>query len=136
MTKVAVLVRFVFKSLRSWPIPDFSQNSSQITTLHILQQDLRNLRTQLRLHSKWKKTVLIIPLLASEYRDPANLPVFQNILRQLKRITYVSSIIFGLDMANQEDALDLRDLIKSNEIKKTLYHSRPLYVYLSLSGRP
>ena len=120
MTKVEVFVRFVTISLRSGPIPDFSQNSSQITTFHILQQEIRNLRAELRLHSKWKKTVLIIPLLASEYRVPTNLPVFQNILRQLRRITYVSSIIFGLDKATEEDALALRDLIRSYEIKNYL----------------
>ena len=78
------------------------------------------MRSQLRLHSKWKKTVLIIPLLASEYTDPANLPVFQNILRQLRGVTYVSSIIFGLDKGTEEDAFALRDLIKSYGIRNSL----------------
>jgi len=55
------------------------------------------LRNQLRLHSKWKKTVLILPLLASEFTDPENQSVFQNILKQLKNVTYLSTIIFGLD---------------------------------------
>ncbi len=78
------------------------------------------MKSQLRLHSKWKKTVLIIPALASEYTDPANLPVFQNLLRQLKNITYLSSIIFGLDRATEEDAFQLRDMLKSSGIKNSL----------------
>ncbi|MCD6295086.1 MAG: hypothetical protein J7M20_09265 [Deltaproteobacteria bacterium] len=69
------------------------------------------------LHSRWKKTVLILPLLASEYTDPANHPVFENILGQLKDITYVSEIIFGLDRATEEEALLLRDLINNSGIR-------------------
>ncbi|MDY6972874.1 MAG: hypothetical protein SV775_11145 [Thermodesulfobacteriota bacterium] len=63
---------------------------------------------------------MIIPLLASEYTDPGNLPIFQNILRQLKSITYVSRFIFGLDKATEKDALVLRDLIRSSGIKNHL----------------
>ena len=85
-----------------------------------MQQDRKSLRPQLRLHSKWKKTVLIIPLLASEYTDPVNRPVFENILRQLKGVTYVSSIIFGLDQATEKDALLLKDMIKSAGLKNHL----------------
>ncbi len=99
---------------------DFSQSSGRITTFHILQQDRKHLRTQLRLHSKWKKTALIIPLLASEYTDQANLPVLQNILKQLKNVTYLSTIIFGLDQATEEDAFFLKDLISSSGIKNYL----------------
>ena len=43
---------------------DFSQKAGRITTFHILKQDRKHQRSQLRLHSKWKKTILIIPLLA------------------------------------------------------------------------
>ena len=74
----------------------------------------------MRLHSKWKKTVLIIPLLASEFSDPENLPVFENILKQLKDITYLSRIIFGLDKATEREAFQLRDLITKNKIKNYL----------------
>ncbi len=101
-------------------ISDFSQNSGQITTFHILRQDRKHLKAQLRLHSKWKKTVLVVPLLATEYTDPANLVTFQRILKQLKDVTYVSKIIFGLDQANQEDAFVLKGLIESHDIKNYL----------------
>ena len=99
---------------------DFSQNRSRITTFHILDQDRRYLRNQLRLYSRWKKTVLIVPTLASEFTDPANLPVFENILRQLRDIKYLSSIIFGLDGATEEEAFLLRDLVKRYGLKNYL----------------
>lgn len=101
-------------------ISDFSQHSGRITTFHILRQDRKHLLSQLRLHSKWKKTVLVIPLLASEYTDPANHPVFANILRQLKDVTYLATIIFGLDRASEREAFELRDLIKGAGIRNYL----------------
>ncbi len=91
---------------------DFSQKSASITTFHILHDDPKHLRNQIRLHSRWKKTVLVIPLLASEYTDPANLPVFENILKQLRDVNYLSTIIFGLDRATEAEAFRLRDLIQ------------------------
>ena len=78
------------------------------------------MRSQLRLHSKWKKTVLIIPLLASEYTDPENLPVFENILKQLRDISYLSRVIFGLDGATEEEAFQLRDLIAKYRFRNHL----------------
>jgi len=74
----------------------------------------------LRLHSKWKKTVLIIPLLASEYTDSANYPVFENILKQLKSVRYISQVIFGLDKASEEEALRLRKLINNHGLRNCL----------------
>ena len=76
--------------------------------------------SQLRLHSKWKKTVLVIPLLASEYMDSTNRPVFDNILRQLKDVTYLATIIFGLDRASEQEAFQLRDLIRTAGIRNYL----------------
>jgi glucosyl-3-phosphoglycerate synthase len=78
------------------------------------------LRSQLRVHSRWKKTVLVVPCLASEYTDPSNIPVFRNIPRQLRNIPYLSSIIFGLDRATEEDAFRLRDLLRAAKIKNYL----------------
>ena len=90
------------------------------TTFHILRDDPKHLRTQIRLHSRWKKTVLVIPLLASEYTDPANLPVFQNILKQLKDVNYLSTIILGLDRATEAEAFRLRDLVRDFGIRHYL----------------
>jgi glucosyl-3-phosphoglycerate synthase len=63
---------------------------------------------------------LIIPLLASEFTDSSNLPVFENILRQLKDATYLSQIIFGLDGASEADAFLLQKLIQKYGIKNSL----------------
>jgi len=99
---------------------DFSQNQSRITTFHVLQQDRRQLRSQLKLYSKWKKTVLIIPTLASEFTHPENLPVFENILKQLRAMAYISQIIFGLDGASEDEARFLKDLIGKHGIRNGL----------------
>lgn len=64
--------------------------------------------------------MLVIPLLASEYTQPSNLVTFQRILRQLKDVTYVSKIIFGLDKATEEEAFVLKNLIESYEIRNYL----------------
>ena len=63
---------------------------------------------------------MIIPLLASEYTDPENRPVFENILRHLSDVPYLSHIIFGLDRASQEEAFMLKDLIKRFNIRNSL----------------
>ncbi len=93
-------------------VTDFSQQSLRITTFHILSKEKKHLKTQLRLHSKWKKTVLILPVLATEYTDPENRKVFKNILKQLREVTYLSNIIIGLDRATEKEAFLLRDLLK------------------------
>ncbi len=64
--------------------------------------------------------MLIIPLLASEYTDPNNLPVFNNILKQLKDVSYISRIIFGLDKASEKEALLLKSLINKYKIRNYL----------------
>ena len=64
--------------------------------------------------------MLIIPCLASEFTDQNNLPVFENILKQLRDITYLSHIIFGLDRASEDEAFQLRGLIKKYGIKNYL----------------
>lgn len=63
---------------------------------------------------------MIIPCLASEFSTPRNLPVFENILRQLKDVTYLSQIIFGLDQASEDEVLQLNDLIRHYKIRNHL----------------
>lgn len=63
---------------------------------------------------------MIIPLLASEFTDPNNFNVFENILKQLKDVTYLSQIILGLDRATEEEAFRLRDLLKKYGIRNHL----------------
>ena len=63
---------------------------------------------------------MIIPLLASEFTDPNNFPVFENILKQLRDITYLSRIIFGLDRATEEEAHMFKGLLKRYGIRNHL----------------
>ncbi len=59
-------------------------------------------------------------MLATEYTNPANRPVFENILKRLRDVRYLSNIIFGLDRASEDDAFLLRDLISSMGLKNCI----------------
>lgn len=59
-------------------------------------------------------------MLASEFSEPELQPVFENILKQLKDVPYLSEIIFGLDRATEDEAVLLRELIEENKIKNYL----------------
>ena len=66
--------------------------------------------------------------------------MFQNILRQLKDVTYVSHTIFGLDRASEQEAFMLRDMIKEYGIRNHLiqWNDGPgfsnIYVQLNDAG--
>jgi glucosyl-3-phosphoglycerate synthase len=97
---------------------EISQNIKDITTFQILlKQDRNKIKKSLWSHSRAKRPVLIIPLLASEYMESDNLPVFKNILSHISPIRYLYKIIFGLDRATEEEAFILRDLIKKHRVK-------------------
>ncbi|MBW2559027.1 MAG: hypothetical protein JRD69_09405 [Deltaproteobacteria bacterium] len=64
-----------------------------------------------------KKAVLVIPALATEFTDPENRPVFINILKQIKRASYLNKIIFGLDAATDSEVLELTALLKEYRIR-------------------
>ena len=99
---------------------NFSQKHTKITTFYLLQKTNPTLKSELRHYSKWKKAVLIVPLLASEFADPHNRPVFENILKQLRSVSFLSRIIFGLDQASEDDARDLADLLTQYKIRNCL----------------
>jgi glucosyl-3-phosphoglycerate synthase len=63
---------------------------------------------------------LVIPLLASEFTEPENRPVLDNILKQLKDTSYLSQIIFGLDRASEAEAFLLSDMIKKYGLRNHL----------------
>jgi len=71
-------------------------------------------------YSRWKKAVLIIPLLASEFTDPDNRPVFENIVSQLSEISYLSQIIFGLDRASTDEACELATILNKYKVQNYL----------------
>jgi glucosyl-3-phosphoglycerate synthase len=90
---------------------NFAQKHTKISTLYLLSDENPNMELELIHHSKWKKAVLIIPLLASEYTLDENRPVFENIAGQLSNATYLSQIIFGLDQATTDDARELAKIL-------------------------
>ncbi len=95
----------------------FAQKNTKITTLHLLNKDLQDLRPRLRSASRGKRTVLVVPTLVTEFTLQENKPVFLNILKQLSKISYLYRIIFGLDKATDEEALELAGLMKKYKIK-------------------
>jgi len=119
---------------------NFAQNHTKVTAFYLLAKSNPTLKSELRHHSKWKKAVLVVPLLASEYTDTANRPVFDNILKQLHSASYLSRIIFGLDQAETEDVHELARLLNRYELKNCLiqYNDGPgfsgIYDQLSEAG--
>ncbi len=99
---------------------NFAQKHTKIATFYLLTKSNPHLKSELRHHSKWKKAVLVMPLLASEYMDPENRPVFENILRQLRSASYLSRIILGLDQADTDDVRELARLLDRYELKNCL----------------
>lgn len=118
----------------------FAQKHTKITTFSLLGPYPTDMKKQLRFHSKWKKAVLVVPLLASEFTEEENLPVFENIVRRLAEVKYLSHIIFGLDAATDEQAKMLTDILKSYGLKNYLVqHNRghgfsSIYEKLSQAG--
>jgi glucosyl-3-phosphoglycerate synthase len=83
-------------------MPSFAQTHSRVTTYYLLQEE-RSILDRLVLTARWKKPVLIVPALATEYMLPENRPVFENIVRQLAEAEYLAHVIFGLDGASEKD---------------------------------
>lgn len=98
---------------------EYSQKSTKITNIYQLS-DQTNLLDTLTQHSHWKKPVLIIPSLASEFNNPENRPVFENMLRELAGATYLSNIVIGLDGGTREDVELLEQMIEDIGLQKAL----------------
>jgi glucosyl-3-phosphoglycerate synthase len=98
----------------------FAQKHTKITSFYLLDQRPAEMRKNLQFHSRWKKAVLVVPLLATEFTDPENLPVFQNIVEHLAQVEYLSHIIFGLDGASDSEAEVLADILKSQGLQEFL----------------
>ena len=92
-------------------MPSFAQTHARVTTYYQLQENV-DLQEQLMAAARWKKPVLIIPALATEFTEPENLPVFENIIEQLAKCRYLAHVIFGLDQATQDEVSYCIDLLK------------------------
>lgn len=82
----------------------------------LVDQDRGQLAAKLKQNAGMNTPILIVPLLASEYTLPENLPIFENILRNLSRAEYLDKIIFGLDRATDSEMLLLKELIEKHRI--------------------
>jgi glucosyl-3-phosphoglycerate synthase len=101
-------------------MPNFSQQSTTITTFHILNSDSAHLQRRLRARAPQHKAMLVVPCLATEFADADNLPVFRNILEQLAQIDYLERIVFGLDQATPDDVALLAKLLKEYKLHRAL----------------
>lgn len=93
-------------------MPNFSQQSVDITTLHILKQDSSHLHTRLLEKKDEHKAMVVIPCLATEFTEQHNRPIFKNILFHLSKINYLDKIVFGLDKATEAEMQQLALLLK------------------------
>jgi len=79
-------------------------------------------------------------MLASEFTDEENRPVFDNIIKHLKEVKYLSSIIFGLDNASDAEAKQLGEILRSCGLRNFLiqHNNGPgfsgIYARLSEAG--
>ena len=94
-------------------MPSFAQTHNRVTTYYLLQDQV-DLRERLIMHARWKKPVLIIPALASEFTHPENRPVFENMVAELAEAEYLAHIIFGLDGASEEDVHTCVEILNTN----------------------
>lgn len=99
---------------------NFAQKHTGISTLYLLGEDSNKMELELLNNSKWKKAILIIPLLATEFTLPENKPVFENIAMQLSGANYLSQIIFGLDKATEDEAAELAAILSNNNVQNYL----------------
>ncbi|WP_035274133.1 glycosyltransferase family protein [Desulfogranum japonicum] len=101
-------------------MPNFSQQSVDITTLHILNQDTQHLYSRLLKKQNEHKAIVVIPCLATEFTEEENRSVFTNILLHLCTIEYLHTIIFGLDGADESDMRQLESLIRGCGLRNAI----------------
>ncbi|MFZ3046148.1 MAG: hypothetical protein WA151_09560 [Desulfatirhabdiaceae bacterium] len=115
---------------------DRNPNVNEVVTFRILVDQDRNIyKKNLRQHAPYKKPVLIMPLLATEFTAEQNLPVFENILDQLTKVKYLYKIIFGLDAATESEAMMLRDLLFRFQIRDYVIQWNDGPVYADIYNR-
>jgi glucosyl-3-phosphoglycerate synthase len=100
---------------------EITRNFGLVTTFRILvEQERRQLAAKLKQYAGINKPILIVPLLASEYTLPENLPIFENILANLSRTGYLDRIIFGLDQATRSEMQFLQELVDKHRLHQAI----------------
>ena len=97
-------------------MPDFSQKHPKITTLPLLAKE-PDLLHSLEHHSRWKRPMLVIPSLASEFNQPETRPIFENIVEELSGASYLEKIIIGLDRATEADVERVREILHKHGVE-------------------
>ena len=95
---------------------NFAQKHTKLTTFYQMTPTT-DLHQQLVGHSRWKKPMLFIPSLATEFTDPNHRPVFENILHELRRAKYLDKIIIGVDQAKAEEIEMLRQILAEQGVR-------------------
>jgi len=95
---------------------NFAQKHTQLTTFYQMSRKT-DLYQQLVGHSRWKKPVLILPALATEFTDPENRPVFERIIHEVRRARYLAKIIIGVDQASEDDIQLLRKMLAAQGLR-------------------
>lgn len=96
-------------------MPSFAQTHNRVTTYYVLQ-DKQDILQQLVHAARWKKPVLIVPALASEFTNPEARPVFENIVAELAGAKYLAQVVFGLDQASEDDVRLLIEICQRHEM--------------------
>ncbi len=96
-------------------MPDYSQKHPKITTLPLLTEQSELLDALVRA-SRWKRPMLVVPSLASEYNRAETRPIFENIVRELRGASYLQRIVIGLDQATEADVALAREILLENGV--------------------
>lgn len=112
----------------------FAQKHTKLTTFHQMTAKT-DLHQQLVGHARWKKPVLIIPALATEFTDPDNRPVFENIIRELKRARYLDRIIIGVDIADEKAIHLLMEILDAHGLRNYFIQWNDGNEFLSIYNR-
>ncbi len=111
---------------------DFFQNGTIATLQNISKRPIDAIEDELRQFAQIRNMVLLLPALFSEFEGPA----MPRIIEELKKIDYVSKIIFSLDRANAEQFAIARKKVSElpGEVK-VVWHDGPrlLSLYKELS---
>jgi len=116
---------------------DFFQNGV-ITSLQKLgNRTLEEMENDLVKMSHRRKMVLLLPALYSEFETPA----MHTIIEELKHVHYLHRVILGLDQANREQFLEVKELMKQVPCEvDVLWNDGPrikaLYAELTEQGFP
>ncbi len=83
---------------------DFFQNGNITTLQDFKERSYEDLEKEMIKLSKRRNMVLLLPALYSEFETPA----MEKIINELKEIPYIHKIVLGLDMANEEQFLEVK----------------------------